>query len=71
MLSAVQASAEQWVDVKKAAERAAVSERTLFRWCRLRLVVARRLASGQGPWRVLLDADGFPADSSQRRGDVR
>jgi predicted site-specific integrase-resolvase len=58
---------KRWVDVKEAADRAGVSTRTLFRWCRDRRVVARRLACGTGPWRVRLDKDGFPMDADARR----
>lgn len=55
-------AAEKWVDVKGAAEAAKVAERTVFRWCRLGRVVARRLAAGTGPWRVMLGPDGLPVD---------
>jgi hypothetical protein len=57
-----------WVDVKDAARRAQVSERTLFRWCATRAIVARRLAGGRGPWRVRLDTDGFPMDRDAAEG---
>ena len=51
-----------WVDIKDAARRAQVSERTMFRWAASGAIVARRLARGRGPWRVRLDSDGFPMD---------
>lgn len=64
---------EAWTDVKDAARRAGVSERTVFRWCAKRMVVARRLATGVGPWRVLLDAEGLPmdVDAAEGKGAVR
>ena len=54
-----------WVDIKEAAHRAQVSERTLFRWAKSGAIVARRLARGTGPWRVRLDKDGFPMDAPE------
>ena len=52
----------RWVSLKEAAAAAGVSETTMYRACRAKLVRARRLFSGTGHWVVRLDKDGFPAD---------
>jgi len=53
----------RWVSPKRAAAElegtdAPSSERTLYRWCRLGLAVARRLPGGR--WLVAVDDEGFP-----------
>lgn len=61
------------VDVKRAAALADVHEVTLREWAMKGLIRARRLARGNGPWRVKcddlgpLDGDGRPVKRRARR----
>jgi helix-turn-helix protein len=48
----------RWVDVKEAADRAGVCQKTMYRHCAAGVVHARLLG---GAWRVRLDEYGFPA----------
>jgi len=50
------------LDVKAAAERGNIDERTVYQWARAGLILARRLGRGRGPWRVLCDELG-PVDA--------
>jgi hypothetical protein len=50
------------LDLKSAAALAGVHERSMRRWCQDQVVAAFRLASGTGPWRVVVDEFGQPCD---------
>lgn len=55
--------AGRWVHPKEAAWRSGLHPRTVQRWAAAGLIVAKRLARGTGPWRVLVDSDGHPVDA--------
>lgn len=55
--------ASRYVTLSEAAKASGVTLRAVREWCRTGRVVCRRLAGGKGPWRVLLDRDGLPADA--------
>lgn len=56
---------KNWTTVKDVASRCSVHVSTVYEWCHLNQVVARRVGSS---WRVRLASDGFPmpADSAER-----
>jgi|GEM_PF-7101645 len=50
------------LSLKEAAAVSGVTLRTLYRHCMEGNVWAWRLFNGNGPWHVVLDTDGLPAD---------
>jgi predicted site-specific integrase-resolvase len=50
--------------VKEAAHRSGISARTLQRWALEGVIVADRLASGVGEWRIALNAHNLPISTT-------
>lgn len=51
----------RWTTPKDVADTCDVDLGTVYRWCRLGTVKARRPGGGQ--WRIAVDGDGFPLDA--------
>jgi len=62
---AVRSDSQRWMGLKAAAASSEVHPVTLRRWCLARLVLARRLARGRGPWRVAVDGAGLVVDGPE------
>jgi len=56
------------VTLKQAARKARVDESTMRTWCRRGWVLAEHLASGHGPWLVVVDVRGLPVDGTASKG---